>query len=85
MLEQNLILAAASAISGAISTVLVTKIKSNKEVQLEELNTESSRVSLYMDKMIVLLENAQDQLDHAQEQINTLKEEITILRSETRN
>lgn len=84
MFDQSLFLAVASAISGAISTVLVTKIKSNKETQLAELNTESSRVSLYMDKMIVLLENAQDQLGHAQEQINVLKEEITILRAENK-
>ena len=84
MFEQNLLLAAVSAISGAISTVFITKIKSNKEVQLEELNTESSRVSLYMDKMIILLENAQEQLSHAQEQINILKEEITVLRAENK-
>lgn len=81
MFEQDAIIAVCSAMISAITTIFVTKLKSNKEKDVTTLTTEAERISIYMENINELLEVYQKQIDDLREEIKSLTLENRKLRT----
>lgn len=76
----EMIIAVGSAIISAISTMAVTKMKSSQEKDVAIINTESERISVYMDNLNVLLDRYQIQIDDLRKEVKALTNENRKLR-----
>lgn len=76
----EMIIAVGSAIISAISTMAVTKMKSSQEKDVAIINTESERISVYMDNLNVLLDRYQTQIDDLRKEVKALTNENRKLR-----
>lgn len=81
MFEQDTIIAVCSAVISAITTIFVTKAKSNKEKDVTTLTTEAERISIYMENINELLEVYQKQIDDLRDEIKNLTLENRKLRT----